>query len=326
MRFAKLLIIMVLVFGVADLINAKEKTPGKFSGLVFYDFTYEPDNGPKTNEFELHRVYLTYQHKLADNLSYKFQVDVGRLSKSSDVRMVTYLKNAKVDWKTELGTLIFGLQGMNVFNVQEKTWGLRFIEKSAMDQRKFSSSADLGVGYGNKIGKNLHFTTIISNGSGYKKPEIDKYKKISTQLVFGEKKLVKKDGFNIGGVFTFEPYEVDSVTTKSKTLFGVFGGYAKKAIRVGAEFDQLREPGSDVTKRIISLYASYTLHKSVEGFARLDMYDPNTNAGDNAINYVIAGFCYQPVKGLCLAPNLRYTKPQSGDSAALYKLNFEYKF
>ena len=40
---------------------------------------------------------------------------------------------------------------MNVFNVAEKNWGFRFLEKSPMDYHKFSSSADLGIGYSGKL-------------------------------------------------------------------------------------------------------------------------------------------------------------------------------
>ena len=50
-----------------------------------------------------------------------------------------YIKNAKVDLLCRSNTkFTIGLQGMNMFSVQEKTWGHRFIEKSAIDKYKFS--------------------------------------------------------------------------------------------------------------------------------------------------------------------------------------------
>ena len=85
---------------------------------------------------------------------------------------------------------------MNVFNVAEKTWGFRFLEKSPMDFHGFSSSADLGIGYSGKISK-VNYSFLVTNGTGYKKSENDEYKKISTQFVYGEKKLVKQDGYNL---------------------------------------------------------------------------------------------------------------------------------
>ena len=47
--------------------------------------------------------------------------------------------------------LSMGMIGLNMFNVQEKTWGHRFVEKSALDLAKWSSSADLGFGISKKI-------------------------------------------------------------------------------------------------------------------------------------------------------------------------------
>ena len=40
-----------------------------------------------------------------------------------------------------------GLIGMNTHSIQEKNWGNRFIEKSAMDKNEYSTSADLGIGF-----------------------------------------------------------------------------------------------------------------------------------------------------------------------------------
>ena len=80
-------------------------------------------------------------------ISYKFQTDIDY--KTSPINL--YIKNAKVDWNYGKGKLTLGLQGMNMFNVTEKTWGFRFLEKSPMDKYEFSSSADMGIGYSGKF-------------------------------------------------------------------------------------------------------------------------------------------------------------------------------
>ena len=85
--------------------------------------------------------------------------------------------------------------------------GFRFLEKSPMDKHKFSSSADMGIGYSNIFGSyNCNF--MITNGIGYKKSENDKYKKLSAQIIFGPKNLTKKDGVNIGTSLSIEPYDI----------------------------------------------------------------------------------------------------------------------
>ena len=130
-----------------------------FSGVTYFDYTYDLTKDA-TNDagFGVNRVYFTYQKEISDEISYKFQTDVGQLEVFDDVdvdddgeilvstdktQFVAYLKKAQLDWKSSYGKLTFGMQGMNVFNVTEKTWGFRFLQKSTMDKYKFSSSADI---------------------------------------------------------------------------------------------------------------------------------------------------------------------------------------
>ncbi len=43
----------------------------------------------------------------------------------NDKFLEVFLKNACVDWMTDYGKFTFGMQGMNMFNVQENTSGYR---------------------------------------------------------------------------------------------------------------------------------------------------------------------------------------------------------
>jgi len=315
---------LILILTLSTLVQAED---GKISGLVFYDFTSNfVEDADISNEFGLKRVYFTFEKELSEGIVYKFQTDIDYSNAPKNI----YLKNAKVDWSTSAGKLIFGLQGLNVYNIQEKTWGYRFIEKSAMDKHKFASSADIGIGYSNKIANNIHLHAIYSNGTGYKKVEDDSYKKLSVQALFGEKNLSKKDGFYFGGVFSFEPYdyEIDSVNVKkeSKTVIGLFGGIAGSGIRIGGEFDQFNDQGSQKKKQILSAYANYKLSSNSQIFGRVDLYDPDTNAEKDADNYFIAGVIYSPGKGLIIAPNIKRVIPESGEGTTMYSVNFQFKF
>ena len=97
-----------------------------------------------------------------------------------------------------------GLIGMNTHAVQEKNWGNRFIEKSAMDKNAYSTSADLGIGFSRLLRENLNISLQMVNGEGYKKPQGDKYHKISFNATYGERKLNKNDGYNVGVVYSTE--------------------------------------------------------------------------------------------------------------------------
>jgi len=119
----------------------------RVSGQTFLHYSY--DNKDK-NEFELKRAYLSYENRLNPLVSYMVQLDAGR-GQASDYSV--YVKTAKVDWKTSIGRITLGIQGMNMFKIQENTWGYRYIDNSAMDRQKYSSSADLGIAWANKFGK-----------------------------------------------------------------------------------------------------------------------------------------------------------------------------
>ena len=295
---------------------------GQFSGVTYFDYTYDLSKDAVNDAgFGLKRVYFTYQQELSDNISYKFQTDIDYKSSPFNV----YLKNAKIDWNSSIGKITLGMQGMNIFNVTEKTWGFRFLQKSPMDKYKFSSSADMGIVYSGKI-NNLNYSFMYTNGSGYKENENDEHKKISAQLVYGEKKLVKKDGFNIGTSFSIEPYDHESGETKNKTLMAFYGGYAGNGLRIGAEFDTHTDDGADTTQQIMAGYASYKLSDKLEALVYVDMYDPDTSTENDGNTDMIIGVNFRPEKGLTITPNLRTSTPDEGDATTMFMLNFEFKF
>ncbi len=287
----------------------------KFSALAYYEYFYSADIDAKiSNEFEFQRVYFTFEKILSNTLSYKFQTDVGR--KSADGRLEVYLKNAKVDWITQYIRFVIGLQGMNIFNIQENTWGYRSVEKSAMDKYKFASSADMGLGIYYK-GGNINYSVLVTNGVGYKKSEDDSFKKVSAQVYYGPSKLNSKAGWNIGGVFAYEPY-----TKKDyKILEGIFGGFSARPIRAGIEYDRLYDSGSDESIKIVSGHANIELNNRFRIFGRID----NLTNINYTNNYFIAGISIMPEKGLKIMPNIRYLANENSKNIIKYNLNFEFK-
>lgn len=287
----------------------------EITGKTFFHYS-RPIGDDANSSFGLKRVYLTATKMVSENITYKFQADVDY--KSSPKNM--YIKNAKVDWKINQGKIVIGMQGMNMFKTQENTWGRRYIQKMSMDQFKYSSSADIGIGF-YKAMKSFGFSTLITNGNGYKNTENDDHKKLSLHLVYGEQKLNKNDGFNIGGSLSSENYDLDSLTTENKTVVGIFGGYSGKNIRGGIEWNQKNDTGLNITSQIISLYSQYTLKPNLAIFIRHDGFSPNMDESIEDKNYLIAGLEFSPDKGLVIAPNYR----KEGDNTEL-NVNFEFNF
>ena len=240
--------------------DKKDENQPKISGLTYYDFTYSDDKGV----FDVKRTYLKYSRKLSDKHYFNFILDVGRDNSGldTDQRLSAYLKKAQFTMKLkEKSFLYFGLIGMNMFNIQEKTWGYRYINKSAMDQYGFSSSADFGLGYKQKFGK-FSLSTFLTNGEGYKSSGNDEFQKLSIQLLYGNPNLrsvASGVAFNGGLVLSVEPYESNYATVGEvlpddgqqyldpasfevsdgvKSVVGLFGGFTQQAVLGGFEYNQ----------------------------------------------------------------------------------------
>ena len=122
------------------------------SGMIVFNYSHS-DEDDAINGFAVKRAYLTVSKEISDDLSFKLQTDVDPNDSPQDI----YIKNAKVDWKTGGGKVVIGLQGMNMFKVQETTWGRRYVDKVSMDSFKYSSAADMGVGYYRSYKDKLHY-------------------------------------------------------------------------------------------------------------------------------------------------------------------------
>ena len=287
----------------------------KVGGLTYFDFTKtENESG-----FNFKRQYVSVAGSSGENMKYKVVMDVGRYGE--DERLTAFLKKAQADYITDYGKISLGLIGMNTYGVQEKNWGYRFISKSAIDKNKFSATTDLGIGYSNTSMENLHLSAQLTNGEGYKKSQEDTFYKFSLNATYGEMKLNKNDGFNIGLVFSTMPTEDDPINMVSS-----FGGYAGNNLRIGAEYDI--QTSGDLEETVISATSNYRVLNNLDAYVRYDIYTDNVEDEINGENYLIAGLLLNCGNGLSVAPNIRMTSfEDSGmDSELEYKLNFQFKF
>tara|TARA_B100000809_G_scaffold47615_1_gene42273 strand:+ start:10089 stop:11066 length:978 start_codon:yes stop_codon:yes gene_type:complete len=303
---------------------------GKIGGVTYFDYT----NSKEKSAFVLKRQYFSYGIDISDEVKFRVVFDVGRTDvgtvlrkdggeKSEDTRLVAFLKKAQIDHRTSYGKISMGLIGMNTYNIQEKNWGYRFIEKSAIDKYKFSSTADLGIGFSRVLLNQLKMSLQVVNGEGYKNPQSDKYHKIAFNSTYGEHNLVKNSGFNAGVVYTTEQTD-----DKPNTMASLFGGFAGMGLRLGGQFNMLKKGG--IESQIISVSSNYSMTDKLDAFVRYDMFDPNTDEIDgwkDNSTYLIAGIQLSCGNGLLVAPNIRMESYEDDlDSATEYKINFQFKF
>ena len=298
---------------------------GKISGVTYFDYT----NSEEKSAFNFNRQYFSYTGDDAENINYKIIFDVGRINKivdaegkaTEDTRLVAFLKKAQIDYKTSYGKVSMGLIGTNTYGVQEKNWGYRFIEKSSIDLYKYSSTADIGIGFSRLLIDNLNMSLQVVNGEGFKQPQGDKYHKISFNTTYGERKINKNDGYNVGIVYSTEATDSDPTN-----MISAFGGFAGMGLRLGAEYDMLTKESTESS--IISVSANYSFMDNKDIFLRYDMYDGDTSIDKDGSSYMITGILLSCENGLSVAPNMRIKSYESDskESVTEYKVNFQFKF
>ena len=284
---------------------------GSITGVTYFDYTREND----ASAFNFNRQYFSYSIDMSNDAKFKVVFDVGRTNKATDelgnniedTRLVTFLKKAQLDHKCEWGMTNLGLIGTNTYGIQEKNWGYRFIEKSALDKNKFVSTADLGVGVSMNFLNNFNVGIQYLNGEGYKSPEINYIQKINLNVNYGEANLSKNSGANLGVVYSSELTEDSPLT-----LFSLYGGFAFRGIRFGTELDISDE------KALTSVYLNYLVNRKVSIFSRYDVLEEDSDKD----KFFISGLVYNCGSGILISPNIR----KSNKDELVYKLNFQFTF
>ena len=310
------------------------------SGVSYFEYNNGDASLGEQHGFYMARTYLTYKYSISNDVSYEFQADIGKIKSTQgapveDEKLTMYLKKAQLDWKlNDKAKLSLGLIGMNMFNVQEKTWGNRFIEKSAMDQYGFSSSADLGFGFLYDFGS-FSASMLITNGEGYKEEAADDHEKISLQFLYGENRLDKNDGYNVGLVYSTLNYDLTSTEEGNQAVTGLFTGWSGYGFTIGLDNSNLVTtiPGSvDVTSTISSFYMNYSINDILKVLAKYDNYDPNddtVNTEDEETKTVF-GLAWMPTKGLTICPNVTEISTYDGNGievdSDMLAINFQFKF
>ncbi len=295
---------------------------GKISGVTFFDFSQSGEEAG----FNFVRQYFSYGTEVSENVKFKVVFDVGRTNNkdlviyeedkeiSEDARLTAFLKKAQMDYTNSLGKFSLGVIGMNTYHIQEKNWGYRFMEKPALDLYKFSSTADLGIGFYRSLGSKVNLSFLMTNGEGYKKPQGDQYFKYSVNASIGEQNLTKSDGFNLGVVGSNSDTKLDPVN-----MVGIFGGYAGYNLRIGGEFEQ--QTTGDLSETIFSSSLNYSISDKLDVFTRFDNYD-NNEENDKVQNQTLTGIVYELSKGVMIAPNIRKKNNEDPE----LRVNFQIKF
>ncbi len=285
------------------------------SGLVFGDAYWVAGNHDESlegeNGFWLRRVFLTFDQKLSEHLSARLRFEansVGNFNSSNQIE--PFVKEAWVRWNGQRHSAVIGLQPVPTYEVVDRFWGYRPLEKTVLDLQRFGPTRDTGIGVQGKLdaGNHWRYHALVGNGTGAP-DENDEGKK--SYLALG---WFPDDHWQFEVYGAFDNRDGDT----NRTTYQVFGGYQGAWGRVGVvAARQKREAGrSELVLDVASIFAVSKLSDRMNLVVRYDkMFDPNPDAARIPFftfdptaksNLAILGVDYKIEKALSLIPNVEY--------------------
>lgn len=279
---------------------------GKPFVKIFTNFNSTFSDHKSSNAFSITRAYFGYKYNFNEYFSGKILLDVGN-PEIGELQMTAFLKNAMLIYTQHHLTINFGLIGLVQFNLQEETWGYRYIYKSFQDQHKFGSSADLGINIVYKPDTNYSIDFTLSNGEGYKKIATDSSLRTGIGTTINFLKFL-----------TFRAYYdfIKKNDVNQQTL-SFFAAYQKEDLSFGIEYNRQFNHNNNDSYDLngFSLYGTVQLDEKWKIFSRYDDLTSNELLG-TAWNIsedgsaIIFGFEFAPVKGVKIAPNYQGWNPK----------------
>ncbi len=281
-------------------------------------YEYNDDRG-----FEMERSYLGYQYQINNELSIKSVLDIGMpKATANDYERLVYVKHAHIKWQHANWTIHAGLIPSLLYNIQDKTWGYRYIMQSVQGEYKFGSSADLGVSAAYKIADWLEADIIIANGEGYKKIQQ------ANGLLYGLGTTLKAPTGLMLRLYA-NINEAPNNDGSNIVNYAMLSGYKTEKLWIGAEYTiakNLKHIANN-NKTGLSAYVSAQIAKNSNIFVRFDKLTSINEAYNDNETAIIFGSQFKIGKHVYLAPNFRlYFDNNNSNTPNKYMLYINSKF
>ena len=247
----KLILTLCLSFFYLVIANGQDKkeSGGRFHGYAFGDYYYfvEDHRSDLVDQrgFWFRRIYLTYDYTINKQFSSRLRLEMSNeFDFSSAVAMTAFVKDAWLKYKFSNQQVILGISPIPTFQIIEKVWRYRSVEKTPLDLQRMASSRDFGLaGKGKFDDKGMfRYHLMFSNGSSNKQ-EIDKGKSGMLSLAMFVSNFV---------IELYGDYADKEGDENWYTLQG-FVGYNAKKLKIGLQYAGADKTSATMTLLIIKL-------------------------------------------------------------------------
>ncbi len=327
MKKVVIFVVAMMAFG---LLTTRGMAQGKFDGYMIAEYfsvlNHHDEDIQDRHGLWMRRIYLTYNNTLTDNIKMRLRMEMASPGDFSSATLNPFVKDAYLSSKIAGQELKAGIFGPPTFELVEKVWGYRPLEKTPLDLQKWASSRDFGVGVKGHIdsGKMLSYFLMFGNGSS-NKAEDNKGKKLYASLGFAPSKAFVVEGY------------IDNEHSKDDKVYSIYQGFAAVKGdwgRVGVQvahrnYKQTVEGDDDVKDNwdLLSAFAVFSVSEKLDIIARFDkVMDANSSGhkisyipfADNApSNLIIGALAFTVAKNVQLIPNVKvvfYDDPEEGDT------------
>jgi hypothetical protein len=317
----------ILILGLTSIFlsHLHSQSLTKISGLAYFDYFYNIKNKTISDRdlqgFQFRRIFLTFDFDVTNKLSTRFRLE--QESQKNQNKQFLFLKDMYFQYKFDEVQLLAGLMPTPGFDVEERYWGYRSVEKVQSDLRGLISIRDIGMALKGNLSENSNYVVMIGNNSSHG-IESDKYKKLYFHLF-------NQFGNQIGASFDFH----FANGSKNKNSFFSKVGLYRSTLNYSGGFtfsyglkQKFLANNENLSEYGISVFTNYKFLENLKTFLRLDLYDPDLKAGSDKEITLIGGIDYKLDKNLNIIPNIIYNDYENRNfqDDLTFRLTFNYQF
>jgi hypothetical protein len=288
----------------------------KFSGYMFGDYYGVISNHDSTingsNGFRFRRIYFTFDRDLSSDFSVRLRFEMNsRGNFTSNTKFLAlYVKDAYLKWSYGKHKIYAGISPTPTWDLIEKVWGYRSVEKTPLDLQKYGSSRAFGIAFKGSFDDNKRYGYHLMLANRSSIPN-ETNKGFKTYLsIFG--KITKNIVVEAYGDFEDRPGHADIYTLQG------FAAYQIKNFKFGIQYAyqdrQFFQTSDKTILRVASIFSTGKIVDKFHWYARIDrLFDPNPIGDDLAYltfdssakaYFFLAGVDFRPIENVHLMPNV----------------------